>query len=220
MSHNRLDLLNEKRIIYRRYPVNDKPTHDFVWGWFYEEGTHEYYHLFHSKSMITTYKSLKWHMLTLWYLNPQLNIKEFKQLYKYIINKKNGFTTFTIRSSDASRIFEEILRYDLEIPTKNRKRKVIFKMGCGLTVSEKLKITGSLIGRKNSVTSSDIYEIMLYIHDTSEKITVSKLAAMLKVSTRTIFRNMNKHLRKEKTQLNEELQRAKLRTLQKKFSGT
>ena len=61
---------------------------------------------------------------------------------------------------------------------------------------------------------------MLYIHDTSEKITVSKLAAMLKVSTRTIFRNMNKHLREEKTQLNEELQRAKLRTLQKKFSGT
>ena len=220
MSHNRLDYLNNNRIIYRRYPVNDKPTHDFVWGWFYEQGTHEYYYLFHSASMITTYRSLKWHMLVLSYLNTEMTNDNFKKLYKYITNRDNGFTTFSINNNDSSRIFKEILNSDFERAPKNKARKVIFKMGCGLTKTEKLKITGSLIGRKNSVTSSDLYEIMLYIHDTSEKITIKKIAAILKVSTRTIFRNMNNQLNKEKKLLNEELQRTKLRTLQKEFSGT
>ena len=220
MSHNRLDYLNNNRIIYRRYPVNDKPTHDFVWGWFYEQGTHEYYYLFHSASMITTYRSLKWHMLVLSYLNTEMTNDNFKKLYKYITNRDNGFTTFSINNNDSSRIFKEILNCDFERAPKNKARKVIFKMGCGLTKTEKLKITGSLIGRKNSVTSSDLYEIMLYIHDTSEKITIKKIAAILKVSTRTIFRNMNNQLNKEKKLLNEELQRTKLRTLQKEFSGT
>jgi|TARA_R100001509_G_scaffold165521_1_gene147540 hypothetical protein len=220
MSHNRLDYLNNNRIIYRRYPVNDKPTHDFVWGWFYEQGTHEYYYLFHSASMITTYRSLKWHMLVLSYLNTEMTNDNFKKLYKYITNRDNGFTTFSINNNDSSRIFKEILNSDFERAPKNKARKVIFKMGCGLTKTEKLKITGSLIGRKNSVTSSDLYEIMLYIHDTSEKITIKKIATILKVSTRTIFRNMNNQLNKEKKLLNEELQRTKLRTLQKEFSGT
>ena len=159
-------------------------------------------------------------MLVLSYLNTEMTNDNFKKLYKYITNRDNGFTTFSINNNDSSRIFKEILNCDFERAPKNKARKVIFKMGCGLTKTEKLKITGSLIGRKNSVTSSDLYEIMLYIHDTSEKITIKKIAAILKVSTRTIFRNMNNQLNKEKKLLNEELQRTKLRTLQKEFSGT
>ena len=146
--------------------------------------------------------------------------KDYRKLYEYIINKNYGYTTFNINNIDSLRIFEEILACDFERPPKNRIRKVIFKTGSGLTKTEKLKITGSLIGRKNSVTTSDLYEIMLYIHDTSEKITVSKIATILKVSTRTIFRNMNNQLKTEKKILNEELQRTKLRALQKEFSGT
>ena len=138
MSHNRLDYLNNNRIIYRRYPVNDKPTHDFVWGWFYEQGTHEYYYLFHSASMITTYRSLKWHMLVLSYLNTEMTNDNFKKLYKYITNRDNGFTTFSINNNDSSRIFKEILNSDFERAPKNKARKVIFKMGCGLTKTEKL----------------------------------------------------------------------------------
>ena len=46
---------------------------------FYEDGTYECYELFRSKAKINTYKSLKWHLLVLWYLNPDLNRKNFKQ---------------------------------------------------------------------------------------------------------------------------------------------
>ena len=69
MSHRKLDYLNQRRIIYRRYPLDDKPTEVYDWGWYYEHGTHQCYELFRSKAKITTYKSLKWHLLVLWYLN-------------------------------------------------------------------------------------------------------------------------------------------------------
>ena len=46
--------------------------------------------------MITSYKSLKWHLLTLWYLNPQLSYKEFTELSEFITHKPNGFITFEI----------------------------------------------------------------------------------------------------------------------------
>ena len=51
---------------------------------------------------------------------------------------------------------------------------------------------------------------MLYIHDNGDKITIKKLAEYLKVSTRTIYRNMEKSLKNEKTTLNEKLQFSKL----------
>ena len=65
MSHydRNMRYLHNNKIIYRRYPVNDKPTQEYSWGKFYEEGTHECYELFRSKAKITTYKSLKWHLL-------------------------------------------------------------------------------------------------------------------------------------------------------------
>ena len=71
MSYDRnLEYLNKKRVIYRRGPINDKPTQQYEWGSFYESGADECYELFRSKAKIPTYKSLKWHLYVLWYLNP------------------------------------------------------------------------------------------------------------------------------------------------------
>ncbi len=47
---------------------------------------------------------------------------------------------------------------------------------------------------------------MLYIHDQGEKITIKKISEALKVTTRTIYRNMSESLKTEKDLLNEELQ--------------
>ena len=47
-----------------------------------------------------------------------------------------------------------------------------------------------------------------------DKITIKKLAEYLKVSTRTIYRNMEKSLKNEKTTLNEKLQFSKLYQIQ------
>ena len=84
MSYNRsLDYLNHRHIIYRTTP-KDKPTKEYDWGLYYEDGTYDCYDLFRSKAKITTYKSLKWHLLVLWYLNPKLEPDDFQQLAEVI----------------------------------------------------------------------------------------------------------------------------------------
>ena len=200
-----MDYIHRNKIVYKRHPINDEPTATYPWGWYYENGTHEYYALFHSKSKITTYRSLKWHLYVLLYLNPCLTKSEFTKLAEFIADKKNGFTSFTINSSIFSDIIEKVLEYDTNIAPQNRLRKVVFKDGTGLTTSDKLKITGSLIGRNKNASASDIYEIMLYLHEQGEKITIKKLSESLKVTPRTIYRNITDELKKEKDILNEEL---------------
>ena len=197
--------LNKRRIVYRRNPITDKPTLEFEYGKFYEEGTYECYDLFRSKAKITTYKSLKWHLLVLWYLNPQLDMNEFTKLSETIANYKYGFIAFDIPPELLKRIIYDVSMCDLEEPPKNKLRKVIFKDNTGLTKSEKLSIVGKLIGRGSKATPEDIYETMLLLHDDDKKITVAAIAKVLSVSTRTVYRNMTHELTKEKELLNEKV---------------
>lgn len=203
MSHRNTKYLDNKRIIYRRNPIKDKPTHSYNWGYFYENGTYECYELFRSKAKITTYKSLKWHVLVLWYLNPQLEKEQFEELVYFITDKENGFVTFFTPEKIIKDIINKVFLYDLEEAPKNKLRKIIFKDNSGLLVSEKMSIVGKLIGKTKKTDSSDIYETMLYLHDGNERITIKKIANILNVSTRTIYRNMNPKLNKEKELLNE-----------------
>tara|TARA_R100000742_G_C4277344_1_gene99132 strand:+ start:681 stop:1307 length:627 start_codon:yes stop_codon:yes gene_type:complete len=204
MSHNKLQFLNRNRIIYRRDPINDKPTHVFDWGYYYENGTHEYYQLFRSKAKINTFRSLKWHLLVLWYLNPQLSINEFEKLAKHIANKNNGFVTFTMLHKYLTNMIYDVTMTELEQPPKNKLRKVIFKDFTGLTMREKLSIVGQLIGRDKLVNEEMIYQCMLDLHDLGKKITVSKIAELLECSSRTIYRTMSSNLKREKELLNKE----------------
>ena len=201
----KMQYLHSNNIIYRRYPVSDRPTKIYEWGWLYDEGTHECYELFRSKAQITTYKSLKWHLLVLWYLNPQLNPDKFEELAWIIATKSNGFATFDMPEQLLKQMIYEISMMDLEQPPKNKKRKVIFKDNTGLSKSEKLSIVGKLIGRGSKASPEDIYETMLLLHDDDKKITVSAIAKILNVSTRTVYRNMTHELTKEKELLNEKI---------------
>ena len=94
---------------------------------FYIDGTHECYELFRSKAKITTYRSLKWHLLVIWYLNPQLTQDEFEEIAYVIANKSQGFTSFNIGDRLLDKIIYEVSMCDLEQPPKNKMRKVIFK---------------------------------------------------------------------------------------------
>ena len=191
MSHNRnTKYLDDKRIVYRRDPITDKPTQENECYLFYENGTYECYHLFNSKAKITTYKSLKWHLLVIWYLNPQLDQDQLVEIAEVIANKQQGFTTFTIHEELLRKMVYEISMLDLEEPPKNKLRKVIFKMNSGLCVEEKLRVVGELIGRTKKVHPDDIYQCMLDLHDYGEKITIGRIAGLLDCSTRTIHRNM------------------------------
>ena len=202
MSHRNLKYLNDNRIIYRRYS-SDIPTKQYNWGWHYADGTYGYYAMFNSKAKINTIRSLKWHLLTLWYLNPDLDKDEFTKLANYIMYKSNGFVTFNIGIKLINNIIEDVYRQDLDTPPKNRLRKIVFKDGSGLSTVEKLSLVGSIIG-KSKIKKDDIYEAMLYIHEEG-KITVKKLAEALKCTERTIYRNMCSELKEEKDLLNKQL---------------
>jgi len=202
MSHRNLKYLNDNRIIYRRYS-SDIPTTSFSWGWYYKDGTHGYYAMFNSKAKITSIRSLKWHLLTLWYLNPDIDKDKFILLAEYICYKQNGFITFSAGAKLTTKIIEDVYRQDLENPPKNRLRKIVFKDSSGLTTIEKLQIVGKIIGQAKGVKEDDIYEAMLYLHEQG-KITVSKLAKALKCTNRTIYRHMGKELKLEKQLLNKE----------------
>ena len=196
--------LHANKIIYGRLPVNDKPTHVFPWGWFYEDGTHEYYSLFAGNSKITSYKSLKWHLIVLWYLND-IEEEEFLKLAEYICDKENNFVSFSPNDYKLSQLIDDVLVTDLEEAPRNKLRKIIFKANSGLTPSEKLSITGTLIGRSKKITEHDIYEVMIMLNEDRKKITTAKIAKELKVSTRTVFRAINDELIKEKNVLNRQL---------------
>jgi len=200
MSQRAMKYLHDKRIVYRRYSP-DQPTKEYDWGWYYADGTYGYYSLFRSNAKINTYKSLKWHLLTLWYLNPKMSYDQFKELASVIAYKQNGFVTFNVSNKLLKEIIKDVYNEDLERPPKNRLRKVVFKDGTGLDTLEKLSIVGSIVGRKR-VKQEDIYDAMLHINEQGESITISKLAKALKCSSRTIHRNMSEELKIEKDKLN------------------
>ena len=205
MSHRNLKYLNDNRIVYRRLPIKDIPDQENEVCLYYINGTHECYELFRSKAKITTFKSLKWHLLVLWYLNPDLEQDKFMRVAEVIAHKPNGFTSFNIHADLLRKIVYEVSMLDLDEPPKNKLRKVIFKPNNRMCKEEKLRIVGQLIGRSKSVTKSDIYDLMLSVNDSGRKITIKRLAIHLNVSTRTIHRNMCTELKREKELLNKQL---------------
>jgi hypothetical protein len=211
MSQDRnLKWLNDKRIVYRRDPTTDVPTIETEQYKYYVDGTYQCYHLFNSKAKITTYRSLKWHMLVLYYLNiegvdgDEASLEDdMRYIFKFIANKDNGFVTFFIKQKILNDMIEDVLNQGGD-PPANKLRKVVFKPYSGLDLSGKLKIVGQLIGR-SSIDKDMIYQTMLDLHDLGNKITISRIAGLLNCSTRTIHRHMCDDLKKEKQILNEEV---------------
>jgi hypothetical protein len=204
MNERNINWLIERRIIFKRDPINDKPTSE----------TYECYHLFNSKAKITTYKSLKWHLFVLYYLNidtdaPYDRVKlsfdgfNFYDVARFIADKQNGFVTFFIKNKLLEEIIQDVVMLGGE-PPKNKRRKIIFKMSTGLSTREKLSIVGKLIGR-SKLDKETIYQTMLDMHYDGFKITIRWLAELLSVSKRTVYRHMCEDLRREKEILNEEL---------------
>ena len=206
MSQDRnMKWLNDRRIIYRD-DGEDIPTIETKEYKYHENGTYYCYHLFNSKAKITTYKSLKWHFLVLYYLNQdsQYSLSPFfEHLARFIANKDNGFVTFFISEKALNDMIIDVYQTGGDAP-KNKLRKVIFKPYNGLTLSEKLSIVGKLIGR-SSIDTEMIYHTMLDLNDMSKKITVGRIAGLLNCSTRTIYRHMCDELKQEKQILNNQL---------------
>ena len=196
--------LERHRIIFRQNPTTDQPTETFDWGWFYKDGTHQCYTLFNSRAKINTYRSLKWHLYVLWYLNPQMDQEGFSALTKHICEKRWGFVTFNVSDQLRESMIYDVSLMELDTPPPNKLRKVIFKDFTGLDMRQKLSIVGKLVGR-TKISESEIYDAMILINDENENITITKVAKALKCSTRTIYRNMSNELKKEKELLNQQI---------------
>jgi hypothetical protein len=204
MSHERnIKWLNNRHVIYRRDPINDIPTIETNLYKYYKDGTHEAYHLFNSRAKITTYRSLKWHFYVLHYLNQDNNI-DINSVFEFIANKENGFVTFFISDKKLQDMIKDVFALSGDPPV-NKKRKILFKDYSGLTPEQKMSIVGKLIGRSSSVNAETIYQCMLDLNELNKKITWSEVASLLNCSERTIQRNINNTLKKEKQLLNEDL---------------
>ncbi len=205
MSHDRnIKWLNDRHVIYRRDPVSDVPTVETAHYKYYEDGTHECYHLFNSRAKITTYRSLKWHFYVLYFLNQDKGLLP-TEVYEFIADKENGFVTFFISDRKLQAMIDDVFQNGGEPPV-NKKRKILFKDYSRLTPNQKMSIVGKLIGRSRRINEKDIYECMLDIHFSfGKKITINNIASLLDCSARTIQRNMSDQLKKEKTILNLEL---------------
>lgn len=213
MSHDRnIKYLNDNRVVYRRLPINNEQSEEYEWGWFYKNGTDEYYNLFNSPSKITTYKSLKWHLIVLRYLNADISIDKFEKIVKHITDLKNNFITFNAQEEIVDKLINETYDFEPDEKPRNKIKRIIFKDFIPLTKNEKLSIVGKLLGREAKVSPELIYDYMLEMNDLGEKITVTKLAKHLNCATRTVYRNMTDELNRERHILNEELQRKKLCT--------
>jgi hypothetical protein len=211
MSQDRnLKWLNNRRIVYRRDPITDVPTIETEQYKYYADGTYECYHLFNSRAKITTYKSLKWHMLVLYYLNidgvegDYISLEDdMTSVFKFIANKENGFVTFFIKNNILQSMIQDVLNQGGDAPV-NRKRKIIFKDYSGLSFDEKMRIVGQLSGRQK-LDKEKIYDTMLYLNDYGKPITNGILAGLLDCSVRTIQRHLCVDLKQEKQRLNEEI---------------
>ena len=208
MSYERnIKWLNDRRIVYRRDPDTDIPTIETKQYKYYANGTYQCYHLFNSKAKITTYKSLKWHMLVLYYLNediPHGNPLLMEHMFRFIADKENGFVTFFISKKVLNDMIDDVFKIGGEPPV-NKIRKVIFKDYSMLTISEKLSIVGKLIGRSSKVDAEAIYQCMLDLNDFGKHICIGRIAGLLNVSKRTIYRHINDELKQEIKILNEEI---------------
>jgi DNA-binding transcriptional ArsR family regulator len=204
MSQERnIKWLNSRRVIYRQLPINDIPTIETNKYMFFENGTYEHYSLFNTKAKITTYKSLKWHFLVLYYLNQENGLLP-THVYEFIANKENGFVTFFISKKVLNDMIDDVFKIGGEPPV-NKVRKVIFKDYSMLTINEKLSIVGKLIGRSSRVDDEAIYQCMLDLNDLGKHICIGRIAGLLNVSKRTIYRHINDELKQEIKILNEEI---------------
>jgi hypothetical protein len=205
LDKKNLDWLNRKRICYIQYPITDKPTESYPWGWYYRCGTYQCYELFRSKAKINSLRSFKWHLYVLLYINDGITFDEFKNLVHFLAVKENNFVSISLSVSLLDKLVNEMHGNEIKLAPKNKLRKVIFKIGSGLEVHEKLSIVGKLIGRSKKISEQAIYSCMLDINALDKKITVTLLAKLLCCTTKTVHRNLTDQLIKEKNTLNESL---------------
>jgi len=125
-------------------------------------------------------------------------------VYRFIADKENGFVTFFISDKKLESMINDVFESGGEPPI-NKKRKIIFKDFCGLSFDQKMSIVGKLIGRSRRIDEEAIYQCMLDLIYYGKKITWSRVAGLLDCSERTIIRNINNELKKEKDILNEEI---------------
>lgn len=218
MTTRRIKWLWDRRISTVQYPVEDTPTMEFPWGYYFKDGTYECYELFRSPHKICSYKGYKWHIAVLKHIN-NLTTDKFKEVCLYIADVKNGFVARELDPIKVWSIVADVLDDDTHDAPPNVRRKVIFKVGCSLEAHEKKLIIGQLTGRIGRLKGKDVSSHMMYIHHMGRKITITELSKLMNCSRVSVYSIMDDDLNSTMKTLNEslsneKLQRAKLLKVQ------
>lgn len=202
---DRIKALYDLKIILHKIPESEEYI-EYEWGRVYNNKVAGYIDLFRYDYKIISKTQLAWHIYAIMYMNPDLEEEKLNQVITYLLNPQMGFILENVsKNITHSELKEDLKSYYLDDEPRSKPRKIIFYSNCRLSVSEKLSLVGKHAGKGKRITEEVIYEAMVMIHyDYNELITVSKLAKMLKCTTRTIFRNMSEQLNEEKNILNEE----------------
>ena len=224
MTPNRnLNWLWNRRVVTLRYPTTDNPTKAFYWGWFYKDGTHQYYHLFNKPHRINTFKSYKWHIAVIKYLNNGMSFEDFTQTCLFIKEQANGFSVIDIPNNKAMIMINDVFKNNTDLCPSNKIRKVVFKVACGLETHEKLAIVGHLIGRSKRLDVKDIISSMRFIHHSGYRVSIAKIARHFNCSRNTLYAILSDEAQEEinrlNNALNERIQRKKLRDIPKGCQG-
>lgn len=208
---DRKQFFYKNHIILYKLPENQNYT-EYPWGRVYDTKVSGFIDLFRYNYKIISVRHLLWHIYAIRYMNPNMSESLADSVILHLINPSHGFIAKDIfeGSKDYERNFDYVKyrakRLYLDDEPISKPRKVVFYSNSGLTVSEKLSIVGKFSGKDKRISESAIYEAMIMIHyDYSDKITIKGLAEMLGCTTRTIHRNLNKELKREKVILNSEL---------------
>jgi hypothetical protein len=207
----KISYLVDRNIIYKKDPsleddiLRKKISYD--WGTYYPDGVYGYYNLFSNKSKIYNLGQMFNTFWTLRYCNPNMDIDAFYKLCYFISARDNGFCIFDVKPEWINQKVEEILEGNFlyERPPSPL-RKFIFKQSLGLSAKQRMAIASSVSNSfKSKVDASDIYEIMLQLHDEGRKVTIKLTANLLNVHIRTINRWLKKtpELKKAKNEFND-----------------
>lgn len=207
----RIDYLLDRRIRFKKDPDEfddiERKKIEYPWGYYYPDGVYGYYNLFSNNSKIYNLGQMFNTFWTLWYINPGMSVDAFYQLCNFISVRDNGFCIFDVKQGWIDQKVQEVIdgNFQFERPPSPL-RKFIFKQSLALTGRQKMSIASSISNNfKSKIDASDIYEIMLQLHDEGRKVTIRLIANSLNVHIRTINRWLKKtpELKKAKNEFND-----------------
>ena len=137
-----------------------------------------FYTLYRTTRKINTFSELEYIAEKFIHLNPEFDIDKMKLLFVGISDRGSGHIIRTYSQDRVENMIESVFS-KRKLPYCARKRKIIFNPSKMMDRKTKMKIVGSVIGRRNRPSTDDIDLVIEELWLDKDKITISKVANKL-----------------------------------------